>query len=71
MGFLERFVLTWKAKLFLFVGKRDLATDVFRQILAKEPNSVYALNSLAYDALQRKHLVLAHQYFDKVLVLKA
>lgn len=70
IGFIERFVLTWKAKLFLFVGKRDPAADVFRQVLDKEPNNVYALNSLAYDALQRKHLVLSHQYFEKALALK-
>ena len=70
MGFLERFVLTWKAKLLLFVGKRDLAADIFRQVLVKEPNNVYALNSLAYDALQRKHFVLSHQYFEKALALR-
>lgn len=70
MGFLERFVLTWKAKILLFVGKRDLAADIFRQVLVKEPNNVYALNSLAYDALQRKHFVLSHQYFEKTLSLK-
>jgi len=70
MGFIERLVLTWKAKLFLFVGKRDLAAAVFKLMLDKEPNNMYVLNSLAYDALLKKNFVLAYQYFDKVLALQ-
>jgi tetratricopeptide (TPR) repeat protein len=70
MNFLERFAMSWKAKLFLFIGKRDLAAGVFEQMLAKDANNVYALNSLGYDALLKKHFVLSHQYFEKVLSLK-
>jgi Tfp pilus assembly protein PilF len=70
MGFVERFLMTWKAKLFLFIGKRDIAAGIFRMMLAKEPNNAYVLNSLAYDALLKKNLVLAHQYFEKVIALQ-
>lgn len=65
----ERFLQTWQAKIALFFGGRERAAEIHRQMLAKEPGNIYALNSLAYDALQKQNYVLSHQYFERVLML--
>lgn len=65
----ERFVQTWLAKICLFFGRREQATEIHKLMLLKEPKNKYALNSLAYGALQKENYVLSHQYFERVLAL--
>ena len=56
LGAFERLALGWQAKLFLFLGLRAKAMTIFKQVLARAPNDVNALNSLAYEAqLQERH----------------
>lgn len=69
LGRLERFLLTWKAKILLLFGASQAATEVFQGILQRAPHDVLALNSLAYAALQRGEHELAHRYFEQALAL--
>ena len=71
LGRLERFCLVWKAKILLLAGARQSAAEVFQGILRRAPHDVLALNSLAYDALQRGEHALAHRYFEQALTLNA
>ncbi len=66
---LDGFLLRWRAKGFLFFGMRTNAADVFREILARSPDDVHALNSLGYDALTTGHPAQALPYFEKALAL--
>ncbi len=66
---LERFLLQWKAKLWLLVGLRGRASEVFRAILVRSPDDLLALNSLGFDAMQSGHLVLARSYYERVTAL--
>ena len=66
---LDGFLLRWRAKGFLFFGMRTQAADVFREILARSPEDVHALNSLGYDALTTGHPAQALPYFEKALAL--
>lgn len=70
LGRLERFILIWRAKIFLFFGLRPAAKAVFLQLLSLAPDDVLALNSLAYDALQGNHPALALDYYARALVLQ-
>ena len=56
---IERFIQTWRAKIFLFLGMRRAAKAVFLELLVRSPDNVLALNSLAYDSLQSLHPAVA------------
>jgi Tfp pilus assembly protein PilF len=63
-------VLAWRAKVFLFLGMRAAAKDVFHTVLQRWPNDVLALNSLAYDALQSRQPGTALALYQRALVLQ-
>lgn len=69
IGRVEHFCLTWKAKILLFIGQRERATDVFKTMLVRVPNDVHALNSLGYAWLQSGHPAQAMPYFAQVVQL--
>jgi tetratricopeptide (TPR) repeat protein len=69
IGRWEHFSLRWRAKILLTLGMRSAALDLFRQILAKLPDDVHALNSMAYDALQTGHPAQALPLFERVAQL--
>ncbi len=63
------FTLHWRAKIFLFLGMRVSATQVFQDVLQYVPKDLLALNSLGYAAMHDKNFVLALNYFDQVAEL--
>jgi tetratricopeptide (TPR) repeat protein len=65
------FTLHWRAKIFLFLGMRVSARQVFEDVLQYVPKDVLALNSLGYAAMHDKNFVLALTYFDQVAELSA
>lgn len=65
------FTLHWRAKIFLFLGMRVSARQVFEDVLQYVPKDVLALNSLGYAAMHDKNFVLALTYFDQVVELSA
>lgn len=69
LGRVERFALAWKAKVLLLFGLQARANEVFQDILRRSPHDVYALNSLAYAALQSGDHRLAHGHFARALAL--
>jgi tetratricopeptide (TPR) repeat protein len=69
IGKLESFLLRWRAKIFLFLGLKDQATEVFKGILARSPDNILALNSIAYAALQSNHPAQAIGCFERVAQL--
>lgn len=66
---MDRFLLVWRAKAYLFIGAREQARAVFLQILDRWPDDVLALNSLAYDALQSRQLPRALDFYERVASL--
>jgi tetratricopeptide (TPR) repeat protein len=69
-GAAERFALLWRhalAKLWLLLGRRVAAAQIFRELLARAPHHLAALNSLGYAALQHGQYAQALTYFDQVL----
>ena len=66
----ERFLLVWRAKLFLFMGMRGAAKLVFLEMVRRWPDDVLALNSLAYDAIQSRRPAVALDYYARVLQLQ-
>lgn len=66
IGRVAYFALQWQAKILLVLGLRERATAVFLGVLARLPDDVYSLNSLAYGALQTGNRVLALNYFEQV-----
>lgn len=67
---LDRLVLVWRAKAFLFLGMRASAKGVFLELVKRWPDDVLALNSLAYDAIQSQHPAIALDYYARVLKLQ-
>lgn len=67
---LERLLLVWRAKAFLFTGMRAAAKAVFLDMVKRWPNDVLALNSLAYDAIQSRQPDVALDYYARVLALQ-
>lgn len=67
---LDRLVLVWRAKAFLFLGMRAAAKGVFLELVKRWPDDVLALNSLAYDAIQSQHPAIALDYYARVLKLQ-
>lgn len=67
---LDRLVLVWRAKVFLFLGMRAAAKSVFLELVKRWPDDVLALNSLAYDAMQTQHPAIALDYYARVLTLQ-
>lgn len=67
---LERIIQIWRAKIFLFLGLRSAAKDVFLGLLERSPDDVQVLNSLAYDALQNQQAAPAFGYYARVLALQ-
>lgn len=67
---LERLVLVWRAKAFLFLGMRAAAKGVFLELVRRWPDDVLALNSLAYDAIQSRQPAIALDYYARVLKLQ-
>ena len=65
------FTLHWRAKIFLFLGMRVSATQVFQDVLQYVPKDLLALNSLGYAAMHDKNFVLALNYFDQVAELSS
>jgi tetratricopeptide (TPR) repeat protein len=65
------FTLHWRAKIFLFLGMRVSATQVFEDVLQYVPKDLLALNSLGYAAMHDKNFVLALNYFDQVAELSS
>ena len=61
--------LRFKAKALLVFGLRAQANAVFQEILRIHPVDVLALNSLAYDELNRRHLPQALDFFQRALAL--
>jgi tetratricopeptide (TPR) repeat protein len=61
--------LRFKAKALLVFGLRTQANAVFQEILRIHPVDVLALNSLAYDELNRRHLPQALDFFQRALAL--
>lgn len=66
----DRLVLVWRAKALLFLGMRGAAKGVFLELIERWPDDVLALNSLGYDALQRRQLAVALDYYARVLKLQ-
>jgi tetratricopeptide (TPR) repeat protein len=69
IGKIEHFGLVWQAKILLFFGQRERATEVFKRMLERAPNDVHALNSLGYAWLQSNHPAQARPYFAQVVAL--
>ncbi len=69
IGGIERFVIQWRAKLWLLLGQRERARQVHLALLARAPDDVLTLNSLGYAELQSGHPAQAHPYFEKVAAL--
>jgi Tfp pilus assembly protein PilF len=67
---LDRLLLVWRAKVFLFFGWRSQAKAVFLEMVRRWPNDGLALNSLAFDALQTGHPAIARGYYERVLALQ-
>ena len=63
------FVMHWRAKILLFLGKRSSATRVFQDVLLLVPKDLLALNSLGFSAMHDGHFVLALTYFEQVAEL--
>jgi len=69
MGRWSLFAMHWRAKIFLFLGMRALANQVFQDVLQHAPKDLLALNSLGYAAMNDSNFVLALTYFDQVVEL--
>ena len=69
IGGLEQFVIQWQAKLLLLLGLSERAKQVHLSLLARAPNDVLTLNSLAYAELQSGHPAKAQPYFERVAAL--
>ncbi|WP_341908525.1 tetratricopeptide repeat protein [Polaromonas sp. YR568] len=69
LGFWDGFTRRWTAKVYLLLGMRARAMEVFQDILSLAPDDVQALNSLGYDALNTGHPAQALPYFEKVAQL--
>ena len=69
LGTFERLALGWQAKLFLFLGLRAKAMTIFKQVLARAPNDVNALNSLAYEAQLQERPAEALSLYQQVAEL--
>ena len=67
---MDRFVMVWRAKALLFLGRREAAKGVFLEMAKRWPDDVLALNSLAYDAIQSRHPAIALDYYARVLKLQ-
>ena len=65
------FILHWRAKIFLFLGMRSAASQVFAEVLQRAPQDLLALNSLGYAAMHDGNMTLALRYFDQVAELSA
>ena len=63
--------LHWRAKIFLFLGMRSSATQVFQDVLQRVPKDLLALNSLGFSAMHDGHFVLALSYFEQVAELSS
>jgi tetratricopeptide (TPR) repeat protein len=69
LGALELFWMRWRAKALLTFGVRRAAMQVFRDIHARLPNDLHAINSLAYGELQSGHPAQALPWFERALAL--
>jgi len=65
------FVLHWRAKIFLFLGMRASAKQVFQVVLQRAPKDLLALNSLGFSAMHEGNFVLALTYFEQVAELSS
>jgi tetratricopeptide (TPR) repeat protein len=61
--------LRFKAKALLVFGLRNQAHAVFQEILDIHPQDVLALNSIGYNELNNRRLVLALGFFERALTL--
>jgi tetratricopeptide (TPR) repeat protein len=66
----HRLGVVWRAKALLFVGLRSQAKDAFLELLQRNPSDVWALNSLAYDALLSGHPAIALSLYARALALQ-
>lgn len=66
----NRWLLVWRAKVLLFLGLHAAAKEVFLDMLKRWPDDVLALNSLAYDATQSRHLSIALAHYARVIDLQ-
>ncbi len=57
------------AKILFFVGMPASATQVWLDILQREPDDFRALNSMGFSAMRSGNLVLALTYFERVAEL--
>jgi Tfp pilus assembly protein PilF len=69
MGRWALLVMHWRAKIFLFLGMRASAKQVFQDVLQHAPKDLLSLNSLGFSAMHEGHFVLALTYFDQVAEL--
>jgi len=63
------FWLRLQAKAFLVLGMRSKAHAVFQDILDLNPQDVLALNSLGFNELNDRRLLLALGFFERALAL--